>query len=223
MDAVIKVGGSLAEKPENLRKLCETISNLGGRYQILVVPGGGKFADLVREVDRQYSLTPVAGHKMAILGMDQYGLLLSALIRNSQATTTLAEAEEVVKSNKTAVLLPSHVMLEDQSLEVSWDVTSDSIAAYIANQIHAAKLILITNVDGLFTSDPTKNPNAELISKTTVPELLKSDKRTCVDRFLPRVLRNVNFSCYVVNGSRPERVEKILTEKRAVSTIILSG
>ena len=220
MDAVVKVGGSLAETPGVLRAVCQALGQLGGKHQMLVVPGGGEFADLVRDVDKRYSLSPVTTHRMAVLGMDQYGFLLSELIPNSQKATTLAQTEGIVKSNKTAVLLPSQFVLEDCSLRASWDVTSDSIAAYIADQLHAQKLILITNVDGLFTCNPNTNSEARLIKRISATELLKQDQRTCVDKFLPNVLRKANLSCYIVNGSHPDRVEKILTNKRTICTQI---
>jgi aspartokinase-like uncharacterized kinase len=47
MDAVIKIGGSLAEDPAALRALCNRLGEIAKKYRIVVVPGGGKFADVV--------------------------------------------------------------------------------------------------------------------------------------------------------------------------------
>ena len=57
MDAVIKVGGSLAEKPAALKALCTRLSEIAKEHSVVVVPGGGKFADAVRECDNQYGLS----------------------------------------------------------------------------------------------------------------------------------------------------------------------
>jgi len=221
LGAVIKVGGSLAETPEGLRALCKKLGQLGEKHQLIVVPGGGEFADLVRNMDRRYSLPPVTAHRMAILGMDQYGFLLSELIPNSRMAKTFSETKEIVKLHMTAILLPSRFLLEDDTIEASWDVTSDSVAAYVADKAHAQKLILITNVDGLLTSDPAKKAKEELVETVSASELLKRDQRTCVDKFLPHLLLRMNLTCYIVNGNHPDRVEKILANKPTICTQIL--
>ena len=70
MDAVVKVGGSLAEKPAVLKKLCRKLGDVAARHGIAVVPGGGKFADAIREIDKNYALPAETAHEMAILGMN---------------------------------------------------------------------------------------------------------------------------------------------------------
>ena len=72
---------------------------------------------------------------MAILGMDQYGFLLSDLITDSQVINQLEQVQKVFDLGKLPVFLPSNFMLNNDPLENSWDVTSDSIAVYIANQM----------------------------------------------------------------------------------------
>ena len=41
VEAVVKVGGSLAEDPASLRSLCKELERLARKHRILVVPGGG--------------------------------------------------------------------------------------------------------------------------------------------------------------------------------------
>ena len=55
-------------------------------------------------------------------------------------------------------------MLSEDPLENSWDVTSDSIAVYIADRLQV-KVLLVTDVDGVYTNDPKSNPEAKLIKK----------------------------------------------------------
>jgi len=222
VEAVIKVGGNLAETPEVLRAVCKTLGQLARMHQILVVPGGGEFADLVRDIDMRYSLPPITAHRMAVLSMDQYAFLLSELTPNSERARNLGEIEEILGSNKAAVLLPSQLILEESSLESSWDVTSDSIAAYIADRLHARKLILITDVDGIFTYDPKTRAKARLLKTTSASELLKHGQRTCVDRFLPVMLLKTKFDCYIINGNHPQRIVKILANERTIGTQILT-
>jgi len=220
MDAVIKVGGSLAENPATLKTLCNRLSEIAKRHSITVVPGGGKFADAVREIGRQYALSADAAHRMAILGMDQFGLLLTQVIPNSCATYSLNAVKQLSKRKAVPILLPSRLMFKKNPLEASWDVTSDSIAAYFASQLRTDKVILVTDVDGVFKSDPKKHPVTKLISKLSTRELLAFSQGTSVDRFLPKLLQKTRLDCYVVNGAYPERIDAILAGQNTVSTLI---
>jgi len=222
MDAVIKVGGSLAEDPADLSALCNRLGEIAKKYGIVVVPGGGKFADVVREFDQRFVLSPDISHRMAILGMDQFGLLLSQIIPNSCAVYLLNDAKQLSEIRVVPIFLPSRLMFQDDPLEHSWDVTSDSIAAYVASRLNADKVILATDVDGIFTSDPKKHSDAKLLKRTSASELLKLIQRTSVDQFLPKLLLKTQMDCYIVNGKYPERIEAILAGQHAVCTLVKS-
>ena len=222
MDAVIKVGGSLAEDPEGLRALCSKLSELAKKYAIIVVPGGGRFADAVRDFDQLFTLSQVIAHRMAILGMDQFGLLLTDITPNSCAVHRLESAKRLSEAKRVPIFLPSSLMFQEDPLENSWDVTSDSIATLVAIQLRVAKVLLVTDVDGIFTKDPKKHTNAELIPMFPAEKLLKLTSRTSVDKFLPKVLSKAQIDCYVVNGKYPERLEAILAGQETVCTRIIS-
>jgi aspartokinase-like uncharacterized kinase len=220
LDAVIKVGGSLAEDPERLRALCCKLSELAKKYEIIVVPGGGRFADAVRKYDQRFALSSDVSHKMAILGMDQFGLLLSNITPNSRVFRQLGSAKEFSEAKAAPIFLPSQLMLEEDPLENSWDVTSDSIAAYIAVRVHAGKVVLVTDVDGVFTSDPKKFSDAKLIKTLSVKKLSTLTQRTSVDRHLPKLLLKAQIDCYVVNGKYPDRVEAVLAGQQTTCTLV---
>jgi 5-(aminomethyl)-3-furanmethanol phosphate kinase len=223
VDAVIKVGGSLSEKSDVLKRLGETLCHIARKHRIVVVPGGGKFADAVRELDAKFQLPASVSHKMAILAMDQYGMLLSQVIPDASACESMAEAEEVSRMGKVAVFLPSKLFHRNDPFEPSWDVTSDSITAYVAVKLKAPKAIFVTDVDGVFTKDPKKHSDATLLKAASVSELLKLGERTSVDAFLPKFLAATALDCYVVNGHYPERVVAILSCTETVFTQILAG
>jgi hypothetical protein len=218
--AVVKVGGSLAANPEKLKALCAKLSEVSKKHKLIVVPGGGEFADTVRALDKRFNLSPAVSHRMAILGMDQYGFLLSHLLPDSCVVNRLEKVQETLDLGKLPVFLPSNFLLNKDQLENSWDVTSDSIAVYIAGQLHASKVLLVTDVDGVYTCDPKKFSDAKLISKLSAKELLKMNKKTSVDRFLPKLLLQLQIECFVVNGLYPDWVEAVLDGRDAVCTVI---
>jgi hypothetical protein len=216
----MKVGGSLTEYPTSLRTLCQKLSELSRVHRFLMVPGGGRFADVVREFDRIFDLSDTAAHKMAILSMDVYGLFLSDITPNSRICYTLSRAEEISAAGVLPIFLPSRLMFQKDPLEHSWNVTSDSIAAHIASLLHAKKLILLKDVDGIFTEDPKKCLNAEFLKEIKASKLLRWNKRTCVDKLLPQILLRARLECFVVNGRYPRRVEAVLEDEETTYTRI---
>jgi aspartokinase-like uncharacterized kinase len=221
LDAVIKVGGSLAEQPQALKNLCNELSRTAKKHALAVVPGGGKFADAVRELDAKFHLPAEAAHRLAILAMDQYGLFLAELIPDCRVCRAVKDAEEAAKNGYVAGFLPAAMLAEHDPFMPSWDVTSDSIAAYIAVRLKVAKVLFATDVDGIFTKDPKTHADAKLLSKVAAAELLGMAERTSVDKFLPKVLMENPLDSYVVNGCFPQRIIHILEGKPAVCTRIL--
>jgi aspartokinase-like uncharacterized kinase len=217
MEAVVKVGGSLAADPAILEKLCQELSRLAETYRIVVVPGGGEFADIVRKFDKKYGLSNIVAHKMAILAMDQYGLLLSDITPNSYLSSSLKEINKAARG-MLSILLPSTFMFRENPQEHSWQVTSDTIATYIAGVLNAEKLILVTDVDGIFSEDPKKNLDATLINELPAKRLLGWDKRTSVDKALPKILQQTKIDCYIVNGRHPGRIQQILEKIKTICT-----
>ena len=217
---VVKVGGSLATYPEKLKTLCAKLSDLSKNHNLIIMPGGGEFSDVARSLDEKFSLSCQVSHRMAILGMDQYGLLLSDLTPQSVTVSKLLETKHVLKLGRLPIFLPSDLFFKEDPLENSWDVTSDSIACYIAARLKVPKLLLITDVDGVYTSNPKTTTEAKLIKSLSVNELLAINKRTSVDRVLPKLLLNTPIDCFVVNGLFPERIETVLEGRETIYTII---
>lgn len=150
--SVIKIGGGLAAVPGALDRVCRAVGASGCDHRILVVPGGGPFADTVREFDRTVGLSPDAAHWMAILAMDQYAHVLAERIPGAALIEEPGALPRALTSSGVAVLAPSRWMRSADVLPHSWEVTSDSIAAFVAGALDAARLILIKPATEL--SDP---------------------------------------------------------------------
>jgi len=150
--SVIKIGGGLAAVPGALDRVCRAVAVAGCDHRILVVPGGGRFADTVREFDRTIGVSPDAAHWMAILAMDQYAHVLADRIPGATLIEEAGALLEALSPSGVAVLAPSRWMRSADVLPHSWEVTSDSIAAFVAGALDAARLILIKPATEL--SDP---------------------------------------------------------------------
>jgi aspartokinase-like uncharacterized kinase len=209
---VVKVGGGLVrgDGGDALRALCTTLGELGERHPLLVVPGGAGFADAVREADRRFALRAATSHRMAILGMEQFGWLLSDLIPSAERCAGLASTG----AGRTTVLLPASLPLD--ALPASWDVTSDSIAAWVADRAGAERLVLLKDVDGLFADWP---PRGEPLARLTVAELAAL-RPGGVDEYLPTLLERARFETWVIGGRDPGRLVELLDRGATVGTRI---
>ena len=220
MEIVIKIGGSLATSPKILRLLCTKIGSIGKKHSLFIVPGGSKFADVARDFDKRYKLTQETSHKNAILSMDQYGIILKELIPNSFSFNQLNDYKKILKTKKIPVFLPSSYMFKKDPLENSWSVTSDSIAAHLAEELNITNLILITDVDGLFTKDPKKFSEAKFIKNISPSALIRLNQESCIDKFLGKILLKSKIRCFIVNGMYPSRLSAILKKQQTIYTKI---
>ncbi|MCA9124727.1 MAG: uridylate kinase [Planctomycetaceae bacterium] len=138
---VSKVGGSLfdfADLPTALR--CWLDDQPGAN---VLIAGGGPFAEAVREADRVYSLGDSNSHLLAIEAMSVSAKLLLALLPESRLVHSLEEIPCTVAAHKIAVLDPVSLLTSPECrLPRSWDVTSDSIAAFAATELGAHELVL---------------------------------------------------------------------------------
>jgi aspartokinase-like uncharacterized kinase len=143
VDAVVKIGGSLLRDPARLIEVLDAVAAARRDSALLVVPGGGPFADAVRAMDRRIGLTDDAAHWMAILAMDQYAHLLYSRLRGATLVSTQAEAIAALGAGALPVLAPYRWLRDADPLPHSWDVTSDSIAAWVAGALGAPQLVLV--------------------------------------------------------------------------------
>lgn len=141
---VVKLGGSLAASPA-LQGWLEVLAEAGGGRAI-IVPGGGAFANQVRRAQRIWGFDDRTAHHMAILAMQQYGLMLTGLQGILGKASGLEGLQRLLKQGKVAVWLPSIEQLDKAAVPASWDVTSDSLAAWLAREMKAAHLVLVKSI-----------------------------------------------------------------------------
>jgi 5-(aminomethyl)-3-furanmethanol phosphate kinase len=143
VDAVVKLGGGLLLHRTYLDRVFDAIAAAARTHRLLVVPGGGPFADAVRDVDRRLRLSDDAAHWMAILAMDQMAHFVASRLTASALVTTPKDIAAALDRTQIPVLAPSRWLQNADPLPHSWDVTSDSIAAWVAGALVAAKVVLI--------------------------------------------------------------------------------
>ena len=154
---VVKLGGGLARAPGGLARAARVIQQAAHRSPLVVVPGGGKLADAVRTAELELGITPTAVHWMAILAMDQFAHAVASAIQAATVVHDPAEIQAALVSSVVPVLAPYRWMFAADVLPHGWEVTSDSIAAFVAGALDAERLVLLKPAGGSVESlvDPS--------------------------------------------------------------------
>ena len=147
---VVKLGGSTAA---DTRLFAWITALTEGNVPFVVVPGGGSFADQVREAQGRIGFSDEAAHEMAILAMAQFGLMLCDLSPRFRPARERKEFWQVLEEGNIPVWLPSVMTIGRSDIAASWSVTSDSLSAWLAGTIGAEKLLLIKQTDQFSEED----------------------------------------------------------------------
>jgi aspartokinase-like uncharacterized kinase len=170
---VLKLGGSLARSPALPHWLAVLSEQGGGR--VILVPGGGPFADGVRQLQQRWRFADVVAHHMALLAMEQYGLMLAGIeprlipARNKDRLLTVLHAGHV------PVWLPAGMAGTREDIPATWETSSDSLAAWLTLELQADCLILV---------------------KAVAPK----PGKVWVDELCARGIVDAGFSSYLVRG-----------------------
>lgn len=189
---VVKLGGSLMDQSERvLTELCSS------SLPILIVPGGGSFANEVRSL----GVDGDAAHWMAISAMEQYGWYLTTF--GIPATDALEIPKEGVE-----ILLPYKILREHDPLPHSWDVTSDSLAAWVAGMV-GTPLLLLKSVDGITSENHVLDFMTEEIPNDVI------------DSYCLSVLSTMQTEAQILNARVPGRVLTYLQGNAVCDTILI--
>ncbi len=148
VDVVIKVGGALMRDPEAFGCAAAGLGQIRRDARVVLVPGGGPFADAVRDADRKLGLGNDAAHWMAVMAMDQYARVLGARIPGAVVIQNPGRIGAALTAGRVPVLAPYRWLRRADPVSHSWDSTSDSIAAWIAITLGAAHLLLLKPAAG---------------------------------------------------------------------------
>ena len=106
---------------------------------------------------------------------------------------------------------------------------NDTLAAIVASSISADKLVLLSDIDGLYTADPHKDPNAQLLS--FVPEITDAIRALgggsvgsqgtggmATKLHAAEICLDAGCDMIITNGKRPDDLYDILDGKAVGTT-----
>lgn len=137
---VLKLGGSLLESG----RMSEVLSLVAKRGRpVIVVPGGGNFADQVRQSQRDHGFDDATAHRLALFAMHQMANVIVSRAPHFAIAASLEEFAIVGASNMVPVWAPAAMALADEAIPKTWEMTSDSLAAWLAGLAGGVELALV--------------------------------------------------------------------------------
>jgi aspartokinase-like uncharacterized kinase len=190
---VVKIGGGLlqTEGLDGLRRACADVVALSRCRPVLVVPGGGPFADAVRAVDAQVGLTDEVAHGLSLRAMDQLGVLLAPLLPDAEPLTRL------VAPRTLGMLMVAPAFAGRAGIPESWAVTSDSLAVLAAGAIGGDEAILLKPVGGVMARWPSDDPPLRRLTAHELQALQDAGGGRAVDAYLPEAVRRTGVAVVV--------------------------
>ena len=213
MKIVVAIGGSILLKEYDgikFKQYSEILKKLTEEHEIFVVVGGGKpardYIKVVRELEAGEAQCDDIGIEVTRINAK---LLLYALGDSAyqKVPHNFQEALEFSSSGKIIVMggsEPAH--------------STDAVSAILAEYVHADKLINLTSVDGMYTKDPNKFDDAELVSEITASDLLeflsgkdmKAGTYEFFDSTAVQMIKRSNIETVIANGNKPENLIKAI-------------
>lgn len=144
---VVKLGGSLAGSRELPLWLRACVA-VGGGTTVLV-PGGGRWADEVRDAQLREGFDDATAHRLALRAMERYGRHLVALQPGIVPVAGLQAMRLALSQGLVPVWMPHDMVVAEPAIPQSWEMTSDSLAAWLAGQLAAGELLLVKSLDAI--------------------------------------------------------------------------
>ncbi len=152
---VVKVGGSLFDFSDLVPALRGWLAAQPPANNVLVA-GGGKFADAIREADERFAIGQETSHWLCIETLRVSAQLLATILPESQLVVTFEDLTSALRDSvgcRPMVFCPARFMrevepdLDEYRSPHTWSVTTDSIAARLAEAIRADELVLLKSTD----------------------------------------------------------------------------
>ena len=223
MKIVIAIGGSILLKDRDITRFNEyskILKELSNEHELFVVVGGGKPAREYISVFREIGAGEAQCDEIGIEVTRINARILMYALGDAvypRVPHNFQEAAEFGTSGKIVVMggtEPAH--------------STDAVSAILAEYIFADKLINLTSVDGMYTKDPNKYDDAELVSEITATELLnflngkdvKAGTYEFFDTTAVQMIKRSNLETVIANGYEPENLIKAINGEDIGTKII---
>jgi uridylate kinase len=223
MRIVLRIGGSVVASPIDpvlLREYADLLRELKAqKHELAVVVGGGRLARELIAVAKDVGLDEPAQDEIAISISRVFAqLLMKKLgpIACERVPLTVEEAAECLAKGKVAIM---------GGLKPG--MTTDAVAAMVAEKVKADLLLKATDQEGVFDKDPKNHPDAVKLDHLSYDDLAKVFSQSkhaagihqVLDPEAVKILKRHHVRVVVVDGFKIENVLRVIKGKH-VGTLI---
>ncbi|MFH1284956.1 MAG: UMP kinase [Candidatus Micrarchaeota archaeon] len=222
---VLSLGGSTINpgKPDvsYIRKLASLLVKLNKREPIAIVVGGGSVARDYAKAARELGANEFLADETAVISTHQNAMLLVCALGESAYPRVPRDFEQAAE----AALLGKIVVMGGTIP----GITTDGDSALLAEKLGARRLVNISNVSGIFDSDPRKNKNAKKLARMDFAQLIElancSDDRKAgtnfvFDLFACKIIARSRIETHFVSGKELNEVEKAIKGEKHGGSIV---
>ena len=198
----IKIGGSLLDNNKLSYFLKLVVQQ---KKKCVLIPGGGVFADTVRQQQQKLKFDDLTAHNLSVLSMLKVGHILKSKI--SKYCEIIKNTSQLSHSKKCNVFIwnPEQEIYNEKNIHTNWKMTSDTIALKVSKKINSNVLIIVKSCE--IPSDKT-NLHPFVLNKKKVREL---SKIKILDKAFPSAYVECQFPVYVISINQSEFLKKILS------------
>ena len=216
MKVVISLGGSLLTREmtaENFKKYAEVLKRLKRMgHKLIVVCGGGKVCREYRDIAKELGATYEIMDWIGIQATHMNAFTLIAALGENAYPLSLRTIEEVKEHFNDKILVCGGYLP---------GCSTDYDAALFAEAVKADLLINATDVDGVYSADPDKDPNAKKFDKLSYDEfekiILQNPQVPGEYRFFDlkatRLIKKARIKTIFIDGRDPEEIVRAVEGK----------
>jgi aspartokinase-like uncharacterized kinase len=233
--SLFKIGGKILEDLKALKSTMSQLTQLlekGILQRIIIIPGGGTFANFIRKIYSELKFNDELAHWMSIISMNYNGIELSKKYPNLKVIENFRELKK--KEEGFYIFLPYQFLKENDVLPHNWEVTSDSIALFLAGKLGLSECFLIKDVEGIMDKEKSVireisttefrklKKSGKLLGVKTIGDKLKDQSRP-IDSYLLSLIERLKISCVILSGSsNSQRIIDFFDKSKSVQEKIFS-
>ena len=225
-DLVLSIGGSILipedDNASNIKDLARVIIDASKDKNLYLVVGGGKTARRYINWGRDLGANEASLDDLGIETSRLNARLLIIALGKSVYSVPAKNFDEAVSAGNHYPIVtmggthPGH--------------TTDAVAAMLAERLHAKRMINVTSVDGVYTADPKKDPNAEKIESMDYDKLIgivsKGERgagpNIVFDPLAAKIIKRADITTQIVSGYDLDNLRKVMENEEFTGTTVSS-
>lgn len=216
LDYIMKLGGSLLTDLEKTKKLLARIEK-SSNHKVAYTVGSGYLGEVYKKWIKQENKLKLPHDNSIKVWSDIQSInanILTSLNDNFVVCNSQEEMEHAINEGRRPIL--DATGFHEHFIELQYQ-TTDVRTAQLCYILNCKNLVIVTDVDGIYESDPKENWQAKKIRQIKASDLIEMG-RTSVDQGLAEMLIKYGINAYVIGIDG-------LTKEREISseTIMDSG